>query len=240
MLNLKNFYNNMSRPDGTKMSLKSDFKTSPTTAEIILLIDRSGSMQQGRDDFEGGINAFLDEQRQADGEARLTIVTFDDQVEIEYHGDIKQSPVFKLSPRGSTSLNDAMGQSINAIGELLEKTPEEERPKFISFVTTTDGGENSSQEFTTKSVQEMIEHQTEKYNWSFTFLGADYDAVSDRGYASSAGNAANFGKGNAMNFYAGTSAKLSAARGMSIQGVHIDDVVASMEYTDQERKEFDS
>jgi hypothetical protein len=37
----------------------------------------------------------------------------------------------------------------------------------------TDGEENVSREYTLKQVQEMIKHQTEKYDWTFVYMGMD-------------------------------------------------------------------
>lgn len=222
-----------------EISLDSVMETTPETAEIVMIIDRSGSMQTGRADFEGGINSFIEEQKKVEGQARITLVQFDNTIDVVYHGDLKDCPNYSLVPRGGTALNDAVGQTINFVGELLRKTDKDKRPKLISVITTTDGGENGSREFTTQVVQDMIKEQTDKYNWNFIFLGADYDAISNSGYASSAGTAANFSKGNAQTFYKGTSDKFGVARGLAAQGVDVASLAKSMEYTDQERKDFD-
>lgn len=217
--------------------LKSTMKTDENTAEIVVLVDRSGSMQHGREDFEGGINSFIQTQKEHDGQARITLVTFDTEVEVIYHGDIQECPAFKLQPRGGTALNDAMGESINTIGELLRKTDEKDRPKLITFVCSTDGGENSSREFSTKQVQDMVKHQTEKYNWSFLFLGADYDAVGNNQYASNIDNSLNFSKSKVNQVYEMTSSKLSNARTMVSQGFSADAAGASFVYTEEDREE---
>ena len=78
-----------------------------------------------------------------------------------------------------TALLDAVGRTINSVGERLNKTPEEERPGHVIFAITTDGYENASHEFTKAKVKEMIEHQQDKYSWTFMFLGANIDAVSE-------------------------------------------------------------
>ncbi len=43
---------------------------------------------------------------------------------------------------------------------------------------TTDGVENASREYSADQIKKMIQHQKEKYNWKFMFLGANIDAVS--------------------------------------------------------------
>ena len=65
------------------------------------------------------------------------------------------------------------------MGHRLSKTSEEKRSGKIIFVSTTDGMENSSKEFTYEKVKELIHHQQEKYNWEFIFLGANIDAAKE-------------------------------------------------------------
>jgi hypothetical protein len=70
-------------------------------------------------------------------------------------------------------MNDAITTAINKVGKWLSDMPEEERPSKNLIVIMTDGEENSSREYTLAKVQEMIKHQTEKYNWSFVYMGMD-------------------------------------------------------------------
>ena len=149
--------------------------------EIVFILDRSGSMSNLTNDTIGGFNSFVETQKQEDGEAVLTTVLFDDQYEVLHDGvDIKS--VEKLTnkqyfARGMTALLDAIGKTINTVGERLSKTEENDKPSKVIFVITTDGQENSSREFTQAKVKEMIELQTNQYNWQFLFLGANIDAV---------------------------------------------------------------
>jgi hypothetical protein len=76
-------------------------------------------------------------------------------------------------------LLDAVGKTINSIGNRLSATPEDERPDKVIFVITTDGMENASREFVKSTVKEMIKHQQDKYSWTFMFLGANMDAVGE-------------------------------------------------------------
>ncbi len=150
--------------------------------DVTLVIDRSGSMQAIRDDAEGGVNAFLQEQAKQPGEALLTLVQFDTEYEFVHRGmPIKDVPPYKLVPRGNTALLDAVGRAINETGERLGKMAEENRPGLVVFVITTDGQENSSKEFTKAQIKEMVERQQSQYKWQFTFLGANQDAFAEAG-----------------------------------------------------------
>jgi hypothetical protein len=148
-------------------------KKNKTHATFIL--DRSGSMGIIWGDVTGGYESFIKEQKEKDGECSFSLHVFDDKFEtIENFVDIqKASPTLKVSPRGMTALYDAIGKAINETGEKLRDLPEIERPEKVIVFIQTDGQENSSREFTSARVKEMIKHQNEKYNWEFIFLGAD-------------------------------------------------------------------
>ena len=45
----------------------------------------------------------------------------------------------------------------------------------VIFVITTDGYENSSQEFNSRMIHYMINEQKQHYGWKFLFFGADID-----------------------------------------------------------------
>ena len=151
--------------------------------EMVFILDRSGSMNHLVEDTIGGFNSMIEEQKKQDGEAYVTTVLFDGQYEILHdHVDIKDiKPITtkEYYARGMTALLDAVGRTINSIGSRLSATPEDERPDKVIFVITTDGFENASREFTKQTVKEMIEHQQSKYSWTFMFLGANMDAVSE-------------------------------------------------------------
>ncbi len=151
--------------------------------EIVFILDRSGSMQRLAEDTIGGYNAFIEEQKKQDGEANLTTVLFDDQYEVLHNGvnikDVKPLTDKEYTARGMTALMDAVGRTINSVGDRLSKMDEVDRPSKVIVVITTDGMENASTEFTKKQVKDMITHQTEKYNWQFMFLGANIDAASE-------------------------------------------------------------
>lgn len=149
--------------------------------DITVVLDRSGSMSSVKTDTIGGFNEFVLNQRKDPDEARLTLVQFDDQYEVNYTArDIQSAPLLDdktFAPRGSTALLDAIGKTLVSTGERLSKMPEAERPGKIVFVILTDGDENASKEYSKTKIDEMIRHQSEVYNWNFVFLGANQDAI---------------------------------------------------------------
>jgi hypothetical protein len=203
--------------------------------DITMVIDRSGSMSSIRTDAEGGINTFVDSQKSEPGQALLTLVQFDTEYEFVHKGlPINSTPPFKLVPRGSTALMDAVGRAINETGARLSAMEEAQRPGLVVFVIVTDGAENSSKEFTRDKIRQMIEHQQSVYNWQFTFLAANQDAFAE---AASMGIAqagtANFAGENVVMAYAATAKKMSRMRKAMSDGDAVDN-----NFTEEERKEM--
>lgn len=151
--------------------------------EMVFILDRSGSMSGLETDTIGGFNSMIEKQKSEEGEAYVTTVLFDHEYELLHdHIDVKMvEPInnHDYFARGTTALLDAVGKTVDSIGARLSKTPEEDRPEKVIFVITTDGYENDSKEYSKTKVKEMIEHQQEKYSWTFMFLGANIDAVGE-------------------------------------------------------------
>lgn len=204
--------------------------------DITLVVDRSGSMQAIQADAEGGVNAFIEQQAREPGEAYLTLVQFDTEYEFVTRGvAIKEVPPYRLQPRGSTALLDALGRAIQETGARLAAIPEASRPGLVVFVVMTDGEENSSREFTKAQIREKIEHQQTKYNWHFTFLGANQDAFAEAGGLGMAADvAANFQADKVLHAYAATGGKVSRMRKAASIGEKVENL-----FTEEERKSME-
>ncbi len=152
-------------------------------AELIFILDRSGSMSGLESDTIGGYNSMLRKQMDTEGEAFITTVLFDDEYEL-LHDRINLKGVRPITEkeyfvRGTTALLDAIGKSIQKIINVQKNTSEDEKAEKILFVITTDGLENASREYSYKKIKAMIENQKKKYGWEFIFLGANIDAASE-------------------------------------------------------------
>ena len=176
--------------------------------EMVFILDRSGSMSGLESDTIGGYNAMLAKQQKEPGEAVITTVLFDDQYEL-LHDRINLRGVAPVTDkeyfvRGNTALLDAVGKTINKIGNAQKRTVEPERAEHVVVVITTDGKENASREFNEENVRRMIEHQRSKYGWEFIFLGANIDAVATAArYGIGRDRAANYNadaEGTALNY----------------------------------------
>ena len=151
--------------------------------ELVFILDRSGSMSSMQAEAIGGFNSFLEEQKKVEGEAKLTVVLFDNQYELLCSGrDIKScEPLTDKTfvPRGTTALLDAVGRTVDEVGKRLAATSEEERPGKVLVAILTDGLENASSDYKKIKINEMITHQKEKYSWEFIFLAANQDAIAE-------------------------------------------------------------
>ena len=156
--------------------------TNPNRRLIVIVMDRSGSMDAVRTDTENGLRAFLADQRDIPGTTLVSLYQFDDEYEPVYElVDLADAPDYTLKPRGWTALLDAVGRTIDTFGHQLADEPEDQRPGQVVVVILTDGHENSSREYTLERVREQITHQTDVYGWTFVFLGADQDAFAAGG-----------------------------------------------------------
>lgn len=203
--------------------------------EIILILDRSGSMSSIKKDMEGGLNTFITDQAKEPGECRVSLYQFDNVYEAVFENiPIKEVKPIQIAPRGNTALYDALGRTINAVGARLAATPEKARAGAVLVVVVTDGQENASTEFAVDKIKEMVTHQESKYSWGFTYLGANQDGVlngTSMGFNSrssisySANSAGIFGAIGAVSGYA-TSFRSLATSGCG----------GSVSYSDEDRK----
>lgn len=161
-----------------KQSKKTSSKARPMSnpdAEIVILLDRSGSMSSIKSDMVGGFRTFIDDQKKEKGKCTVTLVQFDTQgIEDVYVAmPIDKVPNLILEPRGGTPLLDATGKTIAATRDRLKKFKGN-----VIFMTITDGLENASSEYKREAVKKMIEEQT-KLGWGFLYLAANVDAFAE-------------------------------------------------------------
>lgn len=149
--------------------------------ELVFIIDRSGSMSGLESDTIGGFNSMIRKQKQAEGEALISTVLFDNVSEVLHDRvnvkDIQSMTEHDYTVRGTTALLDAIGGAIHHIGNVHKYARQEDVPEHTMFVITTDGMENASRYYSSDKVKKMIERQKVKYGWEFLFLGANIDAV---------------------------------------------------------------
>lgn len=149
------------------------FVNSEQPTHIFVIIDKSSSMQHRAREVIDGFNQFIKEQKALPGKAFINLVYFDSYVSnpvtaclLENFNRLDET---NYVPGGMTALNDAVGQTItharNSLGDHAK----------VIFCIMTDGEENSSREYNTQRVKQLVEHQ-QGVNWKFIFLGANLNA----------------------------------------------------------------
>jgi hypothetical protein len=212
-------------------------KTNKTTnnkaTDITMIVDRSGSMGHIHEQVIRSFNDFLKEQKNVKGEAKISLIQFDDQYEVNYEGvdiqDAKELNAQTYEPRGMTALNDAIGRTIVNMKKRLKNTKDN-----VVVVITTDGMENASREFSRSQIREKIKECEEKLGWKFMYLAADdasFDEHEDMGLDH--GRSFKTGKGQMGydNAAKVMSCKISSWRASGIE--------ADLDFSEQERKDAD-
>jgi hypothetical protein len=147
---------------------------------IIIVLDRSGSMAPIATDMEGALETFINGQKGVPGSATVTLYQFDTKVELLFvNKPLDEVDHIRLVPGERTALNDALGRAINETGVRLAALEEATRPGSVIVVVVTDGKENASRTFSPAVIQHMVEHQTEKYQWQFLYIGSEASTHSD-------------------------------------------------------------
>lgn len=209
-------------------------KSKPT--QMIVVLDRSGSMDHiGRATVEG-LNTLITEQKGAEGEAYLTLVQFDDQYQIDY----KSKPIAEVSdliygetfkPRGMTAMYDAIGKTIAEVDTTDD----------VVFVIVTDGHENASKEYTQKLVFDKIDEK-KKAGWNFLFLAANQDAMQTGGSLGiNANNSMTFNTnaGSVNASYQNISSKMSNYRSSKLAAdFNVADAGTLFNFTESDRKDI--
>lgn len=168
-------------------------------AELVFILDRSGSMAGLEGDTIGGFNSLIEKQKKQDGKCYVSTVLFDDESEVIHDraelDTIKPMTDSDYYVRGCTALIDAIGGAIHHIGNIHKYARPEDVPEHTMFIITTDGMENASHRYRADEVRKMIERQKKRYGWEFLFIGANIDAVE---------TAARFGidRNRAVNYHA--------------------------------------
>jgi uncharacterized protein YegL len=214
-----------SKKTTTKKTTVTTVTTTTTTVDknldthYLLVLDRSGSMSSCWKSTISGLNEQLGtirhlEEKYPEQRYFVSLVVFDTEIETI----LENEPISKVEnfdgtefpPRGGTALHDAIGVGISNLRVQLDKK-EGESLSTALVVVMTDGEENSSREHGADSIKKIICELEETGAWTFSYMGANQDAVLA---------ASRFGisSGNAIN-YASTEKGASAAYDTLSKGI---------------------
>lgn len=160
---------------------KSTDKVEVKSIDLVVILDKSGSMYSMTDDTIGGFNSLLEEQRKKDIPVKVSVGMFNQVLEAKLDRvdlkDVKDLTREDYIAQGTTALLDAVGNTLSAMKGREEVNVPDNK---VLVVIITDGKENASKEWKKPDVKKLIEELQEK-GYEFVFLGADIDAVSVAG-----------------------------------------------------------
>lgn len=147
--------------------------------DLVMILDKSGSMHGMESDTIGGFNSMLDKQRKLDVKTDVTTVMFNNKSDYIHErkplSDIRNLSNDDYIPQGTTALLDSVGLTIDKVAGFYGINDKKNK---VIFAIITDGKENSSREYSKQNVKRLIESKKEE-GWEFIFLGANIDAVSE-------------------------------------------------------------
>lgn len=153
------------------MNKKTGRKTKNKPTLVAFLLDRTGSMESCKDETIKGFNGYIDSLKDKKAEQIVFTLTQFDSIGIDIiHDAVPLKEVHRLNPdtyqpRASTPLYDAIGRTIRA-------TEESAGEKYkVLFVTLTDGLENASSEWNSKTIKDLIKEKEDKDHWTFAHIG---------------------------------------------------------------------
>lgn len=165
------------------------------------IVDQSGSMAGIETETIAGFNTQLKtiqalKQTHIDQSYLCSLTFFNhDVVDRIQHSDvglINELSIETYIPNGTTALLDAIGKSIYSIKQRYGKDIAEDKMSVVVIIIT-DGHENSSRMYSYHDVAHLIKELDDTGKWTFSFLGADFDAIHTS-------HMLNIRKENVMNF----------------------------------------
>lgn len=205
---------------------------------IAMVIDRSGSMQSNWSDVVGGYKQIVKDNKAASGECTFTVAAFDTDYDlVEDFTDIQEvDENLKVTPRGGTALLDAIGKTINSVGEKLAKMPEADRPHRVMVYILSDGQENSSREFKKEDIEKMIKTQESEYSWVFNYVGATLASVNDAiSFGIKSSNSTSYNAENTGNTFSILGEKM-----LKMRSVSNDQYAATSMWSEEEKDSLES
>lgn len=147
--------------------------------DLVMVLDKSGSMHGMESDTIGGFNSLLDKQRRLDVKTDVTTAIFNQNTRYIHErkslDEIRNLTDEDYRPEGSTALLDSVGMTIDKVANYYSVNDKKNK---VVFAIITDGLENASHEYSKQNVKKLIEQKKES-GWEFIFLGANIDAVAE-------------------------------------------------------------
>jgi uncharacterized protein YegL len=150
-----------------------------------LILDRSGSMSSCIEETVAGVNSQIRRikelaARYPEQEIVTSLCVFNqkpmlvrDRVRVN---DLNEVSFTEYMPNGMTALYDAIGVSVSQLNKIVAKEVERDEASVV-VVIFTDGYENASIHYNHQKVSSIIKDLELSGKWSFSYVGATFDAV---------------------------------------------------------------
>ena len=156
--------------------------------DYTFVLDASGSMSGEISEVLDELNRQLKDLKvkwlETSRPCRVTIVKFDTEYVVlrdhEYIQDVKLITEDEYYAGGMTSLYDAIGLSVKRADARIDFQVRRGNAEAL-VVVFTDGGENSSREFTGSDIQSLLRDYQEREGWEIALIGTDMSAIVDMG-----------------------------------------------------------
>jgi len=135
--------------------------------DLVLIIDRSGSMVGTERGIIKGHQTMIDALKKTGKNVTLTTILFDDDTVIASDGKrirIDEIKKIKYEPDGTTALYDAWGAAITHVNERKKDKNNPYPNADVLYLTVTDGEENSSTIFDWSKIRSMMTRERERSN----------------------------------------------------------------------------
>ena len=156
--------------------------------DYTFVLDASGSMSgeisEVLDELNRQLVELKEKYEQTERPCRVTIVKFDTRYEVlrdhEYIQDVSLITEDEYYAGGMTSLYDAIGLSVKRADARIDFQVRRGNAEAL-VVIFTDGGENSSREFSGSDIQSLMRDYQERDGWEIALIGTDMSAIMDMG-----------------------------------------------------------
>ena len=152
----------------------------------VLVADSSSSMADQIDEVRDELNIQIEKMRKEsdtdNNPCTFTLRTFDSEVK-NVHVNIPIEDVPKITTGdykagGMTALFDAIGSTIESIGELLGNRIDGEK-ETLAMIIFSDGGENVSTKYDRAKIAALLDKYQNRPGFNIAFVGCDPESFQD-------------------------------------------------------------
>lgn len=144
----------------------------------IIILDQSGSMETAHKETVNGFNEQIQEIKNLGKniqDSDVTLVLFNTSTDIVKFcapvDGVEEMSNEMYHPNGGTAMFDAIGRTLQRFKDEVE---DDDDSQYLCIIIS-DGQENSSMQYTTENIAEMIQELQDTKRWTFAYIGANQD-----------------------------------------------------------------